>query len=373
MKYRGGFVNVCAMTLVALIAWQVSAKTGFREVDMPDGWRQIFPGGETICARGEEFSFFYHPGTTNDLVIDFIGGGACWNYGTCNKETSLFVDSVDYVKERVQNEGLNGIYDHNNERNPVMTWAHVVVPYCTGDLHWGDNVQTYTNGNDTITINHKGAVNAQAVLDWTFREHNARQIFVTGTSAGGYASLYWLPYIKEHAPNASLVQFSDGAAGVVVKEPFQEALRKWNVRAHAPSWIPDLNPQTVNWDNLTIADFYTVIGRYYPTVTLSQFNTNLDSVQMLFYFVMGGQDPATWSQEALQSVKLISSNIENFQYFHAAGEFHTIIPENFFYTLSANNVLLVDWVQNMIDRANMGNIVCADCDPFADGMSMARN
>jgi len=31
-----------------------------------------------------------------------------------------------------------GIADHSNAANPVKEWTHIYVPYCTGDLHWGD-------------------------------------------------------------------------------------------------------------------------------------------------------------------------------------------------------------------------------------------
>jgi hypothetical protein len=237
-----------------------------------------------------------------------------------------------------------------------------VIPYCTGDLHWGDSVSTYTKGDESVTIFHKGAVNAQTVVDWAFANHQPQRVFVTGTSAGGYASIYWLPYIKELAPNATTLQFSDGAAGVVVKEAFTEALASWGVVQHAPTWIPNLDPDVIDWNDLTMVDLYTEIGRYYPTVMLSQFNTNADAVQMLFYYVMGAEDPMEWSIKAIESMRRTSVNIENFKYFLGAGEFHTIIPEELFYTFSANNVKLVDWLNNLLDQANTGNIICADCD-----------
>src|SRR5262245_33307519 len=40
-------------------------------------WMAIEPGGDTTCARGDEFRFFVRGGTLNKLVIVFDGGGAC--------------------------------------------------------------------------------------------------------------------------------------------------------------------------------------------------------------------------------------------------------------------------------------------------------
>lgn len=335
--------------------------SAYREIDLPNGWKQIFPGGETVCARGEEYSFFYRAGDLNDVVIDFVGGGACWSFQTCSENSGTFIDSVEFLGRLIEEEGINGIYDHENEKNPLGDWSHVLIPYCTGDLHWGDNVQTYTNENESFRIFHKGAVNAKAVIDWTFGHHNPDRIFITGTSAGGYASIYWLPNIKEHAPNASVIQFSDGAAGVVVKEPFQEALKVWDVEKHAPTWIPHIDPREVDWNELSLVDVYTEVGRYYSDVILSQFNTNRDTIQMLFYHLMGSQNPLLWSEKAFQSMNQISANVKNFQYYFADGDFHTILPEESFYSLSVDNIKLVDWIQTMIDQTNMGNIVCSEC------------
>ena len=45
-------------------------------------WKSHSPGGDTICAKGGEFTFFYHEGygeNKTKLVVEFEGGGACWN------------------------------------------------------------------------------------------------------------------------------------------------------------------------------------------------------------------------------------------------------------------------------------------------------
>src|SRR5690348_6861110 len=61
----------------------------------PGQWNEIQPGGDTICARGGAYSFFVYPGKTNKVVIDFIGGGACWTEESCSFAGALFDDSVD--------------------------------------------------------------------------------------------------------------------------------------------------------------------------------------------------------------------------------------------------------------------------------------
>ena len=47
----------------------------------------------------------------------------------------------------------SGFYDHDNAENPFKDWYHVIIPYCTGDIHWGDAVTTYNEGmSSEVTI-----------------------------------------------------------------------------------------------------------------------------------------------------------------------------------------------------------------------------
>src|SRR5690242_12497621 len=63
--------------------------------DLTDAWTQISPGGETICAKGQPYSFFVHPGTSANLLIYFDGGGMCWNDATCGpRQSQLYTESV---------------------------------------------------------------------------------------------------------------------------------------------------------------------------------------------------------------------------------------------------------------------------------------
>ena len=63
------------------------------------------------------------------------------------------------------------------------------MPYCTGDLHWGNSSVEYLAG---VTIEHRGAVNARAAVDWLVEQLPSPEgLLVTGCSAGAYASLFW--------------------------------------------------------------------------------------------------------------------------------------------------------------------------------------
>src|SRR3954454_12772701 len=260
------------------------------------------PGGSTICSRGTEYAYFVIPGASRDkVIIEFEGGGACWDQRTCGLASSLFKETVDVEKHTVDLAGSQTWYDHSNPNHPMKDWTHVFIPYCTGDIHWGDNVKSYPGAMPTdmpITINHKGAVNASAVLDWVYSQLPAPQkVFVTGCSAGGYGSIFWAPQVQKHYASSKVYHFSDSAAGVITDNFFQQSFPSWNVEAHFPSFVAPF----ASVSSLTV--MYKAIAAYYPDNIYSQYNSILDSNQTFYYVAMGGKDKFDWSAHMKASIK----------------------------------------------------------------------
>ena len=129
-----------------------------------------------------------------------MGGGACWDSFTCSIADAIFNDSVAPVRRALEDQSFQGIYDRQNPENPFADWYHVVIPYCTGDVHWGDAEVTYGEGSGAFDINHVGARNARAVLDWVFTHFTGpEQILVTGCSAGSVLASLWWPWLSAAA------------------------------------------------------------------------------------------------------------------------------------------------------------------------------
>lgn len=330
--------------------------------ELPEGWSEIDPGGETLCARGTDYSFFVFKGSVNKVMVDFIGGGACWDEVTCGYSGALFADDMDWMRD-MMDEDLTGIYDKYNEENPFKDWYHVIVPYCTGDIHWGDSVMTYGEGADEVTIHHKGAVNSRAVLDWVEAGFGGpEQIFVTGCSAGAYGSIMWAPHLQQMYPEARVTQLGDSGAGVVTDTWFAESFPSWNPDGAFPSWIPNLSPETTSYTNLALPDLYERIGAYYPQMFLSQFNTLLDWNQVLYYEAMGGGDQWAWSERMRSYEDRIDSSTPNFSHFLGPGDHHCILPYDEFYTAEAGGVKLTDWVSGLVNNNAADTVICEECE-----------
>lgn len=320
-----------------------------RTPELPDEWTLIRPGGETICSRGTEYAYAVRGGTVNKVVIDFMGGGACWDELTCSVADAIFNPEVN--PEALLREGRQGIYDRDNPENPFKDWYHVFIPYCTGDIHWGNNVETYGEGEDAFEVHHKGAVNSQAVMDWVYENfEKPERIFVTGCSAGAYGSIGWAPYLMEHYQNSEIVQVGDCGAGVITESFFKDSFPSWNAFAQSPAFIPGLNPDNVDLTSIDLSYFYGQVGSYFPEAKIGQYNSKYDNNQTFFYSAMGGQGGATaWSEGMTANIESAHQQAENFQSYIASGDQHCIIVSDNFYNVEENGIRLVDWFGDLAE------------------------
>ncbi len=325
--------------------------------DLPGGWTKIEPGGDTICSQGTPYAYFFHPGTVNRLVVYFEGGGACWNDVTCSEPGTYFDDTVD-ESDNPEN-WPKGMADLDNPDNPFKDWSFVFVPYCTGDIHWGDSAQTYTWAGTDHTIHHKGFVNVTAVLDWM--ESNLEvpeKIFVSGCSAGSYGSVMGAAYIRERYPDVPLYQLGDSGAGVITDDFLQGGFSNWGAEANTPDWIPALQ---VPVTELSMAKLYTALANFYPDDRWSQYNTAHDGVQAFFYAAMGGTAD-DWSELMLSGMQEIQDGAASFHSYIAPGGIHCITGDDIFYTREVNGVRFRDWVDAMVNDEAWGDVMCTDCE-----------
>lgn len=326
--------------------------------ELAEGWNEFKPGGESICSRGTEYAYWARPGKVNKVVIDFIGGGACWNAFTCSVADAIFEPDVESVRTRVNSGTPAGIYDHERADNPFKDWYHVIVPYCTGDIHWGNSVTTYGEGASAVTINHKGAVNSRAVLSWVYENFsNPEQILVTGCSAGSYGAALWSADITEHYKDSQVFQFGDSGAGIITDTFFEESFPSWKAEEAFPTWIPELDPAKVDILKLALPDLYVGIANHYPNQRFSQYNTHQDENQIFFFTAMGGME-ADWSPAMYAATDETESRAKNYAAFIAPGEQHCITPYDNFYTVEANGVKLTQWLQDQLDGKPVSRVRC---------------
>jgi hypothetical protein len=161
------------------------------DADLPLGaWTWVdFP--DTSCGDGSPTGLGIDRGAGPDLLFFLDGGGACWSWETCAAGTAI---DKSYGPSRFAAEvsaSLPGSILDRAQLPPTLQDATLVfVPYCTGDVHGGDAVQTYTAPLASDTWHHVGHENLKAFLKRVGATWPApRKVVVTGSSAGGFGAL----------------------------------------------------------------------------------------------------------------------------------------------------------------------------------------
>lgn len=128
---------------------------------------------------------------SDDVMVYFMGGGACWDVNTCFVLNAAVNIQSGYTGANFASDPIRTAagFDRDAAANPFADMSYVFVPYCTGDVHAGDKVTTYMALGQTREVHHVGAANVAeflARLAPTFPD--AQRVFVSGSSAGGYGA-----------------------------------------------------------------------------------------------------------------------------------------------------------------------------------------
>ncbi len=330
-------------------------------------WIQVEPGGATRCARGDAYRFFVRGGDPNKVIIDFQGGGACWNESTCGFADSLFSDETGDVEtfQRLIAEGvLGGIYA-DGEDAPFRDYTVIHIPYCTGDIHWGNSAVTY---GDDLTIEHRGFVNATAALDWIYARYpGPDRVFVNGCSAGAYGAALHSAYIAREYPDARIAVLADSGAGIITDDFLTMSLPQWNAQPALPPFIDALQRPL---EELSLPDLYTAIGAAFPDMRLAQTAAQFDNDQIFFYAAMGG-DPADWTPRFRASLASIEAATPGFRAYVPPGSVHCATIYPYMDRREVNGVAMTDWVQQLVEGDSPPDTVTcegASCcmDPICD-------
>jgi hypothetical protein len=373
-------VWVAALALAACGITGVATPTVRRVADpLPvaaSEWVQLTPepariGNRIFTATCSEapgadpaFKFWARRGVSNNLVIFFDGGGACWDDVTCSLPRlarDAREDDGFYKGELIPSDNPNtmqGIFDLDNPRNPVRDWSFVFVPYCTGDVHSGSNTAHYTNPdtNEPYTIEHRGADNFRVVLEWMRANFNAPdEILVTGSSAGAYGAATHYGRIRDVFPGGRAVMLGDAGQGVTTPDFLD--LRNGNWRYDLPANVFGPNAQLTNDD-----DIVAMLAAHYPNDRFAQYTTAHDITQSAFYALMGATNACSaWTAKMSTDLNARQQRVANFRSYLANGQSHTILRSQLFYTEQSGGAPFADWVRGVLSEAAPENRACQNC------------
>jgi hypothetical protein len=304
-------------------------------------WVRVAGGGRTMTARGRPYSFWVRRGAPQRLLLFFEGGGGCFDYRSCKPGSRWFADGIGPEDDPTRRAG---ILDLDDASNPVRGWTAVFVPSTTGDVHWGDARHTYRGpGGRSVTIEHRGFVNAMAAVGWAFAHvPDPATVLVAGCSAGSIGSAAFAPYVIRHYPRARVAQLGDSLA---FAWPRPSDLRDWDVARHWPLWIPAV--RRLDQGHFRMSDYYAAIARRYPRVTFAQINHAADAVQTRYFAALGGR-PQAFPAALMRSLRAIHRGAPNFRSIVLPGRGHCVLPTTAFTDRTVDGVRLRDWVARLV-------------------------
>jgi hypothetical protein len=306
----------------------------------PGNWTWV-PFPDTACQDGSPTGLAVSAGTGPDLVLFLNGGGACWDFLTCEVLALATRGPFGEAEFEALRAGVlpGSILDRTLPGNPFADATLVFVPYCTGDVHAGDRVATYTGTGGPATYLHVGRPNLQAFLRRLAVTWPApRRLVVSGASAGGFGALLEYDAVRRRWPAAQgfLVDDSgpplgEGAISPALLAAWREA---WGID-------PLLEPLCGPACETAFGPALGAVAARWPEDRLAILSSLRDSV-IAGYF----QLPAAAFEGHLRAMaRDLVAPLPNARVFLVPGEQHTMLgaPPNF-----TQGVPLLDWLSAQV-------------------------
>ena len=307
----------------------------------PQGqWTWVdFP--DSSCDDGSPTGIGVNLASSPNVLVFLNGGGACWDYQTCFVlNTAVHGPFGKTQFDASQGTVTGSILDRNLAGNPFADWNLVYVPYCTGDVHAGDNVIVYQSGGISRTVHHVGHANVVAYLRRlvpTFP--TVGKLVVSGSSAGGFGALSDYADFRDHWPTAK-VYLLDDSGPPLESSAYSSALRD----AWTSSWRLDKLVDPI-CGAPCLADFSQAIPalvQRYPNDRLALLESEQDGVVRFFYSLDG---PGFQAALLAMATDRIDPH-PTFHYFFIPGASHTMLgnPSGF----SQNSTGLLTWITQLV-------------------------
>jgi len=304
MRTRTGWVLVVSCWLLAA---GCGGEEGGEPTDVPDReayrtWIKVEPPG-AVCGNGSQYKFFVnYSDVSNDLVVAFEPGGACWDYESCTGKSGIRgAANVDGIPDGHMDVGgrIVPFFQREYDDNFTRDWNMVYVPYCTGDVHTGNAEVVYEDpaGVDPpITFHHSGHANTMAVIEWMAEQFpEIPRLLVTGCSAGGAGATINYYFLRHGLPGVERSYLLADSGPIFPSEGYSGPLHDKVYESWAVESI--LTDLTAGFDPANFGSVNTAIAGEFPDDRLAvtyfrrDYNYSLYSYER-FYDLPPPDDPA---------------------------------------------------------------------------------
>ncbi len=312
----------------------------------PLTWSWVATTGSQ-CSDGSQTGIGINPGpgSSPDVLVFLNGGGACWDAITCYQlqiATPGPYGPNEFDRD-IRALPAGTIVDRTLAGNPFKDYTFVFVPYCTGDVHAGNTVQSYPGAPGGQSWHHKGRVNLQAAFDYLAANVSApSKVVVSGSSAGGFGSLLAFDVASGKWPLAKGYLVDDSG-------PPLANIPTLELAAWSASWdLPGaLSPICGPVDCLTdLSNVFPKLSSKYPSARMALLSSTQDATIRSFFGNMTAGD-FEGGLRALAAKIEDATDPGQTHAFIVTGTSHTMLPNPGAFT--SQGVGLVEWLTRQVD------------------------
>lgn len=277
--------------------------------------------------------------TSNNLVVFLMGGGACWDYLTCYVLNLAGHGPFQRPQFDAARGMLNGsLFDRTAAQNPFRGWNQVFVPYCTGDVHGGNNVMVYSGR----THHHEGRVNMNAFLGRLAATFPAPdRLVVSGSSAGGFGAAFNYSLFRTVWPSGQVYLIDDSGPvlqGDAIPPAFRDA---WFASWRIDQVIDPLCGGLACRADLSLA--VPALAALYPNDRFALLSSLQDQT-IRGYFLL---TPEAFEAALLSLAQNVIDPLPNFRYFITSGQRHTMLGSPASHASAGTP--LYDWLRQEVE------------------------
>jgi hypothetical protein len=351
----GGVVDAGADTAVAATdasdaSTDPSSDAGPITGATPMTWTWV-PFSDSKCRDGSPSGVAVNLNPASTKVMLYLeGGGACFNAVTCGANKPTFGRAeFDIWSKR----NLAGVMDRKDAVSPVKDWNIVYVPYCTGDVHAGNNpaatVPGLTAPQTFVGYANVGLYLKRLVPTFT----TATQVLLTGISAGGFGAAANYDQVAKAFGNVPVDMLDD--SGPMMEDPYLPSCLQdsfvslWGLdKTLLPACGADCVSDGGSSGNYLIG-YLKHLAKTYPNRKFGLMDS-IDDGTITNFFGFGASNCTGFAQvtadvftAGLNDIRTQMASETNFGAFYFPGSDHTTLGSSTFDTRVAGTTKLSDW------------------------------
>jgi hypothetical protein len=329
-----------------------------------DTWLKVEPPG-IVCGNNSQYKFFVNFSAQSDnLVVVFEPGGACWDYESCTGKNGIrgaanpnglpddHAELAPYISP---------FLSRFDETSPSRDWNLVYVPYCTGDVHTGAAVAHYEGlepADPPIDFHHDGHAAVEQIVTWLDGEFTrVPKLLVTGCSAGGVGALVNYRFLRNGIRAVEKGYLIDDSGPVFPSSGFSGPMHAmiraaWNLDSLAALEPPGFTFDDMGTINTTLADEFPG-DRLSTTFFQRDFNFSLYSYERFYNFPPKSEIMSMWQSDTDRLVDAYDQkpNLHYFlPYFRPVNDSHCTTLFSFAGSdIEAQDMTLAQWIGDFVE------------------------